>query len=142
MGKNKDIQDQKFDEIIKDISENGFSLFASVKKRMSTSTFYELLEKDNDKAKRYARACEMRADLIAEKTLEISDGEGDDIITLPDGREVENQRVVQRDKLRVDTRKWLLAKLHPKKYGEKITQDLNVSDERPQLIFKSVSKDG
>lgn len=142
MGATKDRIEAAFDELILDISENGTALHRAVKSRMSLTAFYNLIEKDKEKAEKYARATEMRADLIAEKALQISDGEGTDLIILEDGREIVDQRVVQRDRLRVDTRKWLLAKLHPKKYGEKITQDLNVSDERPQLIFKSVSKDG
>ena len=32
-----------------------------------------------------------------------------------------NGEAIQRSRLRVDTRKWLLAKLQPKKYGERIT---------------------
>ena len=42
------------------------------------------------------------------------------MITLPDGREVIDQAVVNRDRLRVDSRKWLLSKMNPKKFGEKI----------------------
>jgi hypothetical protein len=94
-----------FDEIIIEISEKGKSAIAALKGKMSTITFYKLLEEDETKAKRYARACEMRAEVIASETIDISDGDTSD---------------VNRDRLRVDTRKWLLAKLHPKKYGEKI----------------------
>ncbi len=32
---------------------------------------------------------------------------------------------VSRSKLRVDTRKWLLSKLAPKKYGERVTQEVS-----------------
>ena len=38
-----------------------------------------------------------------------------------------NSESVQRSKLRVDTRKWLMSKLAPKKYGEKV--DLEHSGE-------------
>jgi hypothetical protein len=57
---------------------------------------------------------------MAEEILEIADNVGGDMMTLADGREVIDNAVVQRDRLRVDARKWLLAKLQPKKYGEKI----------------------
>lgn len=30
---------------------------------------------------------------------------------------------VQRNRLRVDARKWLLSKMAPKKYGDKVTQE-------------------
>jgi hypothetical protein len=86
--------------------------------------FYEWMAKDKELSDHYARMMEIRSDEIADETIEIADGTGNDIITLPDGREVEDQRVIARDRLRVDTRKWLLAKLHPKKYGDKVTQEL------------------
>ncbi|MCK9520851.1 MAG: hypothetical protein M0R74_17780 [Dehalococcoidia bacterium] len=108
-----------FDAIIVDISENGVSLKHALKKRMSTATFYELL-KDDNKLKMYARATEDRADKIADEILMIADNTEGDKITLPDGREVTNHDVVNRDRLRVDARKWLLAKLNPKKYGDKV----------------------
>lgn len=137
--KGDDKLEKLFDEIIIDISENGSSIIAAVKGRMSTQTFYVLL-KDEEKSKRYARACEIRADLMAEEMLQISDNVGGDLIELADGREVVDNAVVQRDKLRVDTRKWLLAKMYPKKYGDKV--DVTSGNEAigsAQIIFQDVS---
>jgi hypothetical protein len=104
-----------FNEIITDISENSMSLTdalkvnpkikRSKKQKIHKDTFYQWLKNDFDLADRYARACEERADLMAEEILSIADSKRVD---------------VNRDKLRVDSRKWLLAKLHPKKYGDKI----------------------
>ena len=45
-----------------------------------------------------------------------------------DDKPIENPKMVQRDKLRVETRKWFLSKLHPKKYGDKTEVDLNVNE--------------
>lgn len=108
-----------FDEIIVEIAENASSLIAAVKPRMSTQTFYRLLE-DESRSKRYARATEMRADKMAEEIIQISDNVGGDVVKLPDGREIVDHAVVQRDRLRVDARKWILAKMNPKKYGDKV----------------------
>jgi hypothetical protein len=128
-----------FDEIIIDISEKGMSVISALKNRMSTQTFYTLIE-DETKSKRYARATEMRADVMADEILLISDNIGSDIITLPDGREVVDHAVVQRDRLRVDSRKWLLAKLQPKKYGEKV--DITSGDKPlKQVMNITVSSD-
>jgi hypothetical protein len=55
---------------------------------------------------RFARAWEIRAEALAEDVLEISDGSCADMVD------------VQRAKLRVDSRKWLLSKMLPKKYGD------------------------
>lgn len=116
-------KEQLFNDIITDISESGMSALSAMKGKMSSQTFYELL-KEEENSNRYARACEMRAEVIADEAIEISDNRGNDLIILKDGREVVDNAVIQRDRLRVDTRKWLLAKLHPKKYGDKISTEL------------------
>ena len=38
---------------------------------------------------------------------------------------------VQHAKLKVDTRKWLMSKMKPKKYGDKIAQELTGADGGP-----------
>ena len=112
--------------MLDDISQ-GSPAYKAIKGKLSSATFYDILERDAEKANKYARACAQRADLIFEETLEIADDTSEDIIDI-DGKKVENNKLVQRDKLRVETRKWFLAKLHPKKYGEKTEVDLNVND--------------
>ena len=42
-----------------------------------------------------------------------------------------NGEHVQRSRLRIDTRKWLLAKLQPKKYGKHVSAALTGSDGGP-----------
>lgn len=64
----------------------------------------------------YARAKSRQMELLAEEILDISDA--------PAGDNVQ----VQRAKLQVDTRKWLMSKLAPKKYGERI--DVTTSGEK------------
>jgi len=113
-------KEKLFTEVLEDISENGKSLFASLKGKMSSQTFYDYLDKSEERSKRYARATELRAEIMADDTLNIADAVGDDIIITPDGREIVNNNVINRDRLRVETRKWLMAKLYPKKYGDKI----------------------
>lgn len=70
-----------------------------------------------------ARAREIGEDVIALDCLFIADDNGKDTRILEDGREVTDADVVQRAKLRIDTRLKLLAKWNPKKWGEKL--DLN-----------------
>ena len=129
-----------FDEIIIEIAENGKAAISALKGRMSTSTFYELLKED-EKSKRYARATEMRADRMAEEMLKIADDNGEDVIIMEDGREVTNHDVINRARLRVDTRKFLLAKMNPKKFGDKIDV---TSDNKPittKIIFEDSEND-
>jgi len=129
--KGKEKKEILFDEVINEIALNGKSLLQASKGRMTPNTFYELL-KDETKLQRYARATDDRADLMADEILSISDNVGHDLVTLPDGREVVDNAVVQRDRLRVDSRKWLLAKLRPKKYGDKI--DVTSDGEKIQQL--------
>lgn len=72
----------------------------------------------------YTRAKEESADWMADEILDIADDGTNDwmTITMPGGyeKEVPNNEVLQRSKLRVDTRKFLMAKMKPKKYGEKL----------------------
>ena len=121
-----------FNEIISDISE-GMPVRKALRGRISNGKFYDMLEEDVDREKRYARACAQRADIIFEESLEIADDSNEDI-TYKDGVAIENQKVVQRDRLRVETRKWFLSKLHPKKYGDKSEIDLRVKENVQPVI--------
>jgi len=124
-----------FNSVLIDISENGNSARSALKGKMSNQKFYELLEEEVN-AKRYARACEIRAEVMANEMLEIADNFEHDVIKT-DGIEVVDHAVINRDRLRVDSRKWLLAKLHPKKYGDKI--DVGV-EEKQTIEYVNVSK--
>ncbi len=80
----------------------------------------------------YARACEMRAEIWAEELLEIADNGTNDIIEKEndDGStyEVTNHDHINRSRLRVDTRKWLLSKVLPKVYGDRVHQEITGKD--------------
>lgn len=71
-------------------------------------------------AERYAQARATGMDMLAEETIEIADDGSNDTYKTEDGEERTNTDVVQRSKLRVDTRKWLVSKLAYRKYGERI----------------------
>lgn len=68
----------------------------------------------------YARARQIRALHWADDILAISDDGSGDTWTDDDGNERVNHDHIQRSKLRVDTRKWLLSKVLPKIYGDKL----------------------
>lgn len=76
----------------------------------------------------YARAREVQADALAEEILEISDESTYDSFVDADGKTVVNMEHIQRDRLRVDSRKWLAGKLRPKKYGDKIQAEVTGKD--------------
>ena len=60
----------------------------------------------NGFAEQYARARDIGYEVMADELIEIADGGSDDW---------------QRDRLRVDARKWLLAKALPKRFGDRVT---------------------
>ena len=67
--------------------------------------------------RQYAHARELQAETLVDEIIEIADSPN--VTTNPETGEPE-LRDVQRDRLRVDTRKWAASKLAPRKYGEKV----------------------
>lgn len=66
----------------------------------------------------YTKAKIAQAELLAEDCVDIADDTSQDITFNKNGDEVCNTEFVNRSRLRVDTRKWLAAKLLPRIYGE------------------------
>jgi hypothetical protein len=79
----------------------------------------------------YALAREMGFESIAEELLEISDA---DCIS-PDGWV--DAGAVQRARLMSDNRKWLLSKLLPKVFGDKVTQEVTGADGQALLTAQN-----
>ncbi len=77
---------------------------------------------------RYAQAKLMQADLLAEECLDIADDDSCDTKINFDGEEIANNEFIARSRLRIDTRKWLAAKLLPKQYGAIADDKKTVSD--------------
>ncbi|MDO4250880.1 MAG: hypothetical protein Q4C68_05150 [Moraxella sp.] len=93
------------------------------------STIYEWLAKNADFADRYARASEQRADHYFDEMLDIADNAPTEEI--------------QKAKLQIDTRKWVLARMNPSKYGDK--QDNNTAGKAIDLmadLMKELSDKG
>lgn len=86
------------------------------------------LKRDEAFAEQYARARELQQEHLLEEIFTIADNTTDDVtlITTKEGnKEVIDHSAIQRAKLQVDTRKWAMSKLAPKKYGDKQTLDHN-----------------
>jgi hypothetical protein len=115
---------EQFNKVIELIQE-GDSLRKACKKLnySSTSTFFKFIEGNDLLIEQYTRAREERAEKIFEEILDIADHTANDTITKRFGEtevEVENHEWVNRSKLRIDARKWMLGKMQPKKYGDKL----------------------
>jgi hypothetical protein len=90
------------------------------------SDIYRELAKNEVFRDKYAQARQMQAEAMADEILRIADDGSNDLMTISKGNEsyeVENKEVVNRSRLRVDTRKWLMSKLLPKKYGDRLELD-------------------
>jgi hypothetical protein len=83
---------------------------------------------------RYARARDIGYRHLAEELLEISDDSKGDLAQGEDGRKSVDHEHIARARLRVDTRKWMLSKMLPKLYGEKITSELVGQDGGPVQV--------
>jgi hypothetical protein len=68
---------------------------------------------------RYARAREALMDWYGEEILRIAFDDSGDLIIDGD-RVMSGHHVVQRARLKVDTVKWVMAKLHPGRYGDRV----------------------
>lgn len=78
----------------------------------------------------YTRAREMQADVLAEECIDIADDSTFDSME-ENGKLSVNFEHIQRDKLRVDSRKWYVGKLNPKKYSERIfAENKNENDNK------------
>lgn len=92
------------------------------------ATVLNWLNKHKEFLAQYVRAKEEQADYLVEEMIDIADDGSNDLMTITKGDisyEVENKEVVNRSKLRVETRKWIASKLKSKKYGDKIDHTTN-----------------
>ena len=99
--------------------------------------------RDPEFAERYARALEVRMELYADEIIEIAEDSRNDWVTRQDkGQEYQalNDEHIKRTQLRIDARKWLMSKLAPKKYGERIQADLNVRVSWESLIQQAIEQ--
>lgn len=79
------------------------------------STVYKWLAEGGAFSERYARAREQQADLYADEIIEIADA------CEPEAA------AVAKAKARIDARKWLAARLAPKKYGDRVGLSANMA---------------
>jgi hypothetical protein len=74
----------------------------------NTRTVLRWLENDGKLAAQYAEAQQLRAERYFDEIIDIADSKSDP----------------QKTRVQIDARKWVLARMNPKKYGDKFTQEL------------------
>ncbi len=95
-----------------------------------------VVEDRNGFAPHYARARDSGLDCMADQLIEVArDGSQDNYD--PDTGKI-NQESYQRSRLHVDTLKWYLSKLAPKRYGDRLT---HTGPEGGAIRFSAMSDD-
>jgi len=89
----------------------------------NASTVCRWLGQNEEFRQQYAHARDAQADTLADGILDIVDDKGGD---------------AQRDRLRVDARKWLAAKMAPKRYGDSVQMKHTDAEGGPvQTVMRS-----
>lgn len=106
----------------------------------SPAVFLKWVAEDEQLQKQYARAMEVRAEILFDEILDISDESNADLDIGDDGKLRTIGEAIQRSRLKIDARKWALSKMNPKKYGDKQeidhkSSDGTMSSQPTQIIF-------
>lgn len=119
--------------IIDGMALEGLSCFKSCEAvGVPIGTFIGWTVEDAELAESYARARETLIERMAAETLAIADAP---VGSTEHG--TTDSGAVQKQRLQVDTRKWMLSKLAPKKYGDKVTL---AGDEENPLRVQTVRR--
>ncbi len=96
------------------------------------------INKHPDFGAQYARAKVFQVEAIVDEILDIADDTSHDSVVNEDGKVIYDHEHINRSRLRIDTRKWLAAKLCPRLYGDKAEK--TVDDEAKALMTKIIDQ--
>ncbi len=104
--------EQIFERVIEDVYRGRSlqSLIEDDHRVVSYEDFLRWVKRDPTRHERFKEAQEMRTEFLAGEILEIADG--------IESVDPTSNDTVNRDKLRIDTRKWLMSAHNKKRYGE------------------------
>lgn len=96
----------------------------------SKATIFKWLSQNKDFADQYAHARDAQADAMADDILHISNTPciGVKTTTKSTGIETIEGDMIEHRRLQVDARKWLAARMAPKKYGDRIDLNAKILD--------------
>lgn len=109
--------EDRFNEVLSRIGDEGLSTVEACMGVVSRSWFRKYRDDDKDRQASYARAEEDREELYFYLVEAVAFNRGQDHTPFTGGN------VVARDKVIIDTLKWKLARMNPKKYGDKLDVD-------------------
>lgn len=139
------LREAKFNKVLALMGTGLSAVKACEEAGVPWSSFHERLDADPAYADRYARARVLLLERMAEEIHQIADTpvEGVTITTKADGG-IEEKRgdMLEHRKLQIEARKWLLAKLMPKKYGDVRKIEHSGSIGLEQLVAGDAEPDG
>ena len=93
-------------------------------------TFFVWMKETDEKTNNYAKAMESRQEKLFDEILEIAyqTEEGETIKSTMHGIETTTSDMLGHRRLKIDSLKWVLSRMNPKKYGDKIQQEHTVND--------------
>lgn len=138
------MQTKRTPEMVKDIlarMSNGETLTSACKLHdITTSAWRTWCRDDADLDIAHAHARDEGFDKIAEDCLAIADETAFDTKIGKDGATSADSEWISRSKLRVETRLKLLAKWDPKRYGDKVQQEITGADGGPLVVLSGVPR--
>jgi hypothetical protein len=133
------------DSICNSIATNVLGLKAQAKRHPEwpdQNTIYEWIASNREGfGEKYARAKVQQLQSMEDEMLGIADDGSNDWMETKKGKMLDRE-AVQRSQLRIDTRKWLMSHLLPKKYSDKLTLDGSLSIGLAEAISKARERVG
>lgn len=119
--------------------ENGGSLrkFCEVDENPSKTTVLRWLRNSAAFRAQYADARARGMDAMADELIEIADNSGLDVLGVnpKTGQPIVDGEAIARARLRFDARRWLMSKLAPKKYGDKVELE-HTGEQKHTITFR------
>ena len=96
-------------------------------------SIFHWLQNNDDFREKYEIARVLQCEFWAAEILDIADDACGDSTINDRGERVVDHEHINRARLRVDARKWLMSKLHPQRYGDRVTADVTVRRDMREL---------
>lgn len=121
---------------------------AVLNSNITLTSFYQWISKDVELQNLYNYARQIRSDILFEEIIEISDNQeiGEEESNEFDEKGNPVKTVIKRGdmfkqrQLKIDARKWVVAKMQPKKYGDKLdvtTDGEKIQSQPVSIVFKN-----
>lgn len=134
MGRPVKYKPEIFDKICARVSE-GESLNKICKSKdfPTKITFYRWLRENEDLCNQYAIAKQDRADTYSDELVDIADELAE--------KGLLSSETINAAKVRIDARKWIASKLHPRNYGDRTALEHSGANGAPSIFFNLNKKE-